>query len=346
MSLVGSPGDDCEFSRIQKSGDCRIGKLHFLHSGHILRQLGISQGNECFGRERFELPDFDARNLLIYKYSWNDRELDGPLPDFIAWLESRYMKWLHKEIRRQRAVSGSGGISSISPRLRLQCDRCASLPEKHVKTPENQPEHYHWCSRKFAKRQTDKHHAPDGTVRARRQYRRCGSEARRRFALVISGLAAYLLVSPNGQVDPSLVSVATQLSARRNVVPMVLAEMLIGLDLASTGQIMVFGGSPLLLQLWLSDKLGLIAAPETNWPHLLGWMHQRGMLYPEMTIEEWLYPSVARDKLRVAPSRSRDLSCPAFTAQNLTGYEHNWGLRELGGANLYFNTELTNRYKA
>ena len=61
-------------------------------------------------------------------------------------------------------------------------------------------------------------------------------------------LAAYLLVSPNGRVNPSLVSVATQLSDRRNVVPMVLAETLIGLDLVATGQTIIFGGSPLLLQ--------------------------------------------------------------------------------------------------
>ncbi|KAI8530143.1 hypothetical protein RHMOL_Rhmol11G0032500 [Rhododendron molle] len=39
--------------------------------------------------------------------------------------------------------------------------------------------------------------------------------------------------------------------------------------------------------LWLSDKLGLIGAPEANWPHLLGRMHQREMLYLEMTTEEW-----------------------------------------------------------
>ncbi|KAI8568950.1 hypothetical protein RHMOL_Rhmol02G0240500 [Rhododendron molle] len=90
------------------------------------------------------------------------------------------------------------------------------------------------------------------------------------------------------QVNPSLVSVATQLGARRNVVPMVLAETLIGLDLASTGQTMIFGGSPLLLQLWLSDKLGLIAASEANWPRLPGRMHQREMLYLEMSTEEWI----------------------------------------------------------
>ncbi|KAI8568261.1 hypothetical protein RHMOL_Rhmol02G0184200 [Rhododendron molle] len=113
-------------------------------------------------------------------------------------------------------------------------------------------------------------------------------QARRHFALVISVLAAYLLVSPTGQVNPSLVSVATQLGGRRNVVPMVLAETLIGLDLVASGQTMIFGGSPLLSQLWLSDKLGLIAAPVANWPRLPGQMHQREMLYPEMPTAEWV----------------------------------------------------------
>ncbi|KAI8551025.1 hypothetical protein RHMOL_Rhmol06G0152800 [Rhododendron molle] len=111
-------------------------------------------------------------------------------------------------------------------------------------------------------------------------------QACRRFALIISMLVAYLLVSLTGQV--SLVNVAAQLGVQRNVVPMVFAETLIGLDLASTGQTMIFGGSPLLLQLWLSDKLGLIGTPEANWPHLPGRMRQREMLYPEMTIEEWI----------------------------------------------------------
>ena len=37
---------------------------------------------------------------------------------------------------------------------------------------------------------------------------------------------------------------------------------------------------------------------------------------------------------------------PAFSAQNLTGYEHNWGLRQLGGADPDFSTKLKHRYKA
>ncbi|KAI8542640.1 hypothetical protein RHMOL_Rhmol08G0153500 [Rhododendron molle] len=113
-------------------------------------------------------------------------------------------------------------------------------------------------------------------------------QARRWFALVISVLAAYLLVSPTGQINPSLVSVAAQLGDRRNMVSMVLAETLIGLDLVASGQTMIFGGCPLLLQLWLSDKLGLIAAPEANWPRLPGRMHQREMLYLKMSTKEWI----------------------------------------------------------
>ncbi|KAI8572112.1 hypothetical protein RHMOL_Rhmol01G0173200 [Rhododendron molle] len=71
----------------------------FSFPGHILDQLGISQRNKHFGREHFELPDFNARNLHIYRCSWNDRELEGPLLDSITWLESCYVKWLHKEVK-------------------------------------------------------------------------------------------------------------------------------------------------------------------------------------------------------------------------------------------------------
>lgn len=72
-------------------------------------------------------------------------------------------------------------------------------------------------------------------------------QARRQFALAISVLAAYMLVSPDGRVNPSLVSVAAQMGTRRNVVPLVLLETLIGLDLVYTGQRNTFSSSPLLL---------------------------------------------------------------------------------------------------
>lgn len=219
-------------------------------------------------------------------------------------------------------------------------------------------------------------------------------QARRHLALVICVLAAYLLVSPDGRVNPVLVSVATQMGDPKNVVPMVLAEILIGLDLVAIGQTIVFGGSPLLLQLWLSDKLGILTAPEASWPHLPGRMHHRGMIYPEMSEEGWfafmqqIIPneiiwrhraldiadmatnSAGFERIVIAgltsftfyiPSRilrqlgisqglhragTEAFHLPTFTAQNLARYEHNWGLRQLGGADPTFSTRLKHRYKA
>ncbi|XP_058192286.1 uncharacterized protein LOC131309706 [Rhododendron vialii] len=66
-----------------------------------------------------------------------------------------------------------------------------------------------------------KMYSPDGDLASD------DAQARRRFALVICLLAAYLLVPADGRVSPSLVSVAAQMGARRNVVPLVLAETLL-----------------------------------------------------------------------------------------------------------------------
>ncbi|KAI8568217.1 hypothetical protein RHMOL_Rhmol02G0180900 [Rhododendron molle] len=123
-------------------------------------------------------------------------------------------------------------------------------------------------------------------------------------------------------------------------------------------------------------------------------MHQRGMLYPKMPMEDWyalmnnmspheiVWRHRALNILDMAtnsagfarmviarlssftfyiPGRilrqlgmSQGLNragveafhVPAFTAQNLTGYEHNWGLRQLEGADPDFSTTLKHRYKA
>ncbi|KAI8572047.1 hypothetical protein RHMOL_Rhmol01G0167900 [Rhododendron molle] len=55
-------------------------------------------------------------------------------------------------------------------------------------------------------------------------------QTRRMTALCMCLLAAYLLVPSAGHASSALVSVATQVEARKDVVPMVLAETLIGLD--------------------------------------------------------------------------------------------------------------------
>ncbi|KAI8542265.1 hypothetical protein RHMOL_Rhmol08G0125400 [Rhododendron molle] len=73
-------------------------------------------------------------------------------------------------------------------------------------------------------------------------------EAHKRFAFSICVLAAYALVPANGRVSPSVVSMASQMGARKKIIPTVLAETLMGLDLFKSGQSNVFSGSPRLLQ--------------------------------------------------------------------------------------------------
>ncbi|KAI8530075.1 hypothetical protein RHMOL_Rhmol11G0027000 [Rhododendron molle] len=71
--------------------------------------------------------------------------------------------------------------------------------------------------------------------------------------------------------------------------------------------------------LWLSDKLGLLAAPEANWPHLPGRMHQSGMLYPEMSTEEW-YTFMNEMSLHEIVLRHEALNIPDMTT-NSVGFE-------------------------
>ncbi|XP_058190980.1 uncharacterized protein LOC131308168 [Rhododendron vialii] len=54
---------------------------------------------------------------------------------------------------------------------------------------------------------------------------------------------------------------------RRDVIPMVLVETLIGLDAVHAGQTRYFGGSPLLLQMWLCDKIGVLRLPSATWSY-------------------------------------------------------------------------------
>ncbi|KAI8542869.1 hypothetical protein RHMOL_Rhmol08G0173600 [Rhododendron molle] len=144
-------------------------------------------------------------------------------------------------------------------------------------------------------------------------------QAHKRFAFSICALAAYALVPANWRVSPSVVSMASQIGAWKNIIPTILAETLMGLDLFKSRQSNVFSGSPRLLQLWLADKLGLIAAPEANWLHLPGRMHQRGMLYPEMSTEDW-YAFMNNLSPQEIVWRHRALEIPDM-ALNSAGYE-------------------------
>ncbi|KAI8537837.1 hypothetical protein RHMOL_Rhmol09G0055100 [Rhododendron molle] len=112
-------------------------------------------------------------------------------------------------------------------------------------------------------------------------------QAHRRFVLSVYTLAAYMLIPANGEVSPSIVSMALQMDARKNIMPVVLAETLMGLDLVKSGQTSWFSGCPLLLQLWLSDKVGVLEAPEASFEGFPRQLVERPMVYPELTVDIW-----------------------------------------------------------
>ncbi|KAI8542627.1 hypothetical protein RHMOL_Rhmol08G0152200 [Rhododendron molle] len=112
-------------------------------------------------------------------------------------------------------------------------------------------------------------------------------QAHRCFVLSICALAAYMLVSADGRVSPSLVSIASQMGVRKNILPIVLAKTLMGLDLVKSGQANSFSGCPLLLQLWLSDKVGVLEAPQAGFQNFPRYLVKRPMLYPELLMVEW-----------------------------------------------------------
>ncbi|KAI8538536.1 hypothetical protein RHMOL_Rhmol09G0111200 [Rhododendron molle] len=70
-------------------------------------------------RERFGLPTFDSHNLQAYEYSWNNRELEEPLSDPITWLESRYVKWLHKEVKAKLGDTSESRWNQVCTRNKL-----------------------------------------------------------------------------------------------------------------------------------------------------------------------------------------------------------------------------------
>ncbi|KAI8550608.1 hypothetical protein RHMOL_Rhmol06G0120700 [Rhododendron molle] len=112
-------------------------------------------------------------------------------------------------------------------------------------------------------------------------------QAHRCLVLSICTLAAYMLIPADGGVSPSLASIASQMDTRKNIMPVVLAETLMGLDLVKSGQADWFTGCPLLLQLWLSDKVGVLEAPQAGVEDFPRYLGKRPMVYPELLMVEW-----------------------------------------------------------
>lgn len=87
------------------------------------------------------------------------------------------------------------------------------------------------------------------------------------FALCLVILAAFLFVGSKNQATAVLVGVAKQIEERKDVVPMVLPETVMGLDGVHAGRTNVFEGSALLLHIWLCDKAALLEAMPRNRIH-------------------------------------------------------------------------------
>ncbi|KAI8568262.1 hypothetical protein RHMOL_Rhmol02G0184300 [Rhododendron molle] len=97
-------------------------------------------------------------------------------------------------------------------------------------------------------------------------------QAHRRLVLSICALVAYMLIPVNEEVSPSIVSMALQMDARKNIMPTVLAETLIGLDLVKSGQ---------------ANKVGVLTAPEAGFEDFPRQLVKRPMVYPELTVDIW-----------------------------------------------------------
>ncbi|KAI8568254.1 hypothetical protein RHMOL_Rhmol02G0184000 [Rhododendron molle] len=146
-------------------------------------------------------------------------------------------------------------------------------------------------------------------------------QTRRMIALCMCLLAAYLLVPSAGHASSALASVVVQVEARKDVIPMVLAETLIGLDKFCSGETETFGGSPLLLQIWLCDKVNVLTIPPSNWAYELG-LRQEGPA--EVLV---------------------DVVLPFFGHSVLCHYQRFWRTREMTDAHPYPSVAMRGSYR-
>ncbi|KAI8568249.1 hypothetical protein RHMOL_Rhmol02G0184000 [Rhododendron molle] len=155
-------------------------------------------------------------------------------------------------------------------------------------------------------------------------------QTRRMIALCMCLLAAYLLVPSAGHASSALASVVVQVEARKDVIPMVLAETLIGLDKFCSGETETFGGSPLLLQIWLCDKVNVLTIPPSNWAYEARLLSQRCFEFEDRSRAEWV------DFLR----RRRAETIASFTFYIPYRIQRQLGLRQEGPAEVLVDVVL------
>ncbi|KAH7856490.1 hypothetical protein Vadar_001946 [Vaccinium darrowii] len=139
---------------------------------------------------------------------------------------------------------------------------------------------------------------------------------RRMFALCMCLLALYLLVPYDGHPSSAIVGVAVQIEQRRDVVPLVLAETIMGLDAVKAGRTNTFAGSPLLLQMWLCDKVGLLREPAGDWVYEPRTWVDRPFVHDEADEDEWtdFFRSLEEDHITW---RCHWLPLPDMTANHM-----------------------------
>ncbi|KAI8568250.1 hypothetical protein RHMOL_Rhmol02G0184000 [Rhododendron molle] len=120
-------------------------------------------------------------------------------------------------------------------------------------------------------------------------------QTRRMIALCMCLLAAYLLVPSAGHASSALASVVVQVEARKDVIPMVLAETLIGLD-----------------KIWLCDKVNVLTIPPSNWAYEARLLSQRCFEFEDRSRAEWV-DFLRRRRAETIAWRCRWLDLPPMT---------------------------------
>ncbi|KAI8568259.1 hypothetical protein RHMOL_Rhmol02G0184000 [Rhododendron molle] len=167
-------------------------------------------------------------------------------------------------------------------------------------------------------------------------------------------LAAYLLVPSAGHASSALASVVVQVEARKDVIPMVLAETLIGLDKFCSGETETFGGSPLLLQIWLCDKVNVLTIPPSNWAYEARLLSQRCFEFEWVVLAglgafTFYIPYRIQRQLGLRQEGPAevlvDVVLPFFGHSVLCHYQRFWRTREMTDAHPYPSVAMRGSYR-
>ena len=109
-------------------------------------------------------------------------------------------------------------------------------------------------------------------------------------ALAFCLIGEFLLCSRRpGFADARIFDLLDDVKKKRSLIPMVLAETFHGLDALSRGDTNIFQGSPLLLQVWLMDHMGILSLPTVATYGPADYVGRKLQLFGCQTEKEWTY---------------------------------------------------------